>query len=193
MGRLIFACGGYGVKLARQTFETEKRRTISISGDAAFAQSVNAIGTIAELGLDSIIFVADNRVYGIEQWLVNAEIYKPSDNRTVSEKFLPMCQVPQGHIWNYSKLAAAFGGVGYVAHTNNDLEQILNRLAGNNTDPLNLSQKGSADESNALRWENGVPITNRNASAQEKQTFVLVAVQVVPDQLPSNVAWKAST
>ena len=183
----------YGVKLARQTFETETRRTISISGDAAFAQSVNAIGTIAELGLDSIIFVADNRVYGIEQWLVNAEIYKSSDSRTVSEKFLPMCQVPQGHIWNYSKLAAAFGGVGYVAHTNNDLEQILSRLAGNNIDPLNLSQKGSADESNAVRWENGIPITNRNASAKDKQTFVLVAVQVVPDQLPSNVAWKAST
>ena len=135
----------------------------------------------------------DNRVYGIEQWLVNAEIYKPSDSRTVTEKFLPMCQVPQGHIWNYSKLAAAFGGVGYVAHTNSDLEQILSRLAGNNTDPLNLSQKGSADESNAVRWDNGVPITNRNASAEEKQTFVLVAVQVVPDQLPSNVAWKAST
>ena len=104
-----------------------------------------------------------------------------------------MCQVPQGHIWNYSKLAAAFGGVGYVAHTNNDLEQILSRLAGNNIDPLNLSQKGSADESNAVRWENGIPITNRNASAKDKQTFVLVAVQVVPDQLPSNVAWKAST
>ena len=32
-----------------------------------------------------------------------------------------------------------------------------------------------------------------NASAEEKQTFVLVAVQVVPDQLPRNVAWKAST
>ena len=183
----------YGVKLARQAFEIEDRRIISISGDAAFAESVNAIGTIAELGLDSIIFVVDNRVYGIEQWLVNAEIYEASDGRTVAEKFLPMCQVPQGHIWDYSKLAAAFGGVGYVAHTNNDLEQILSRLAGNENGSPKLSCKGSADESNAIRWENGVPITNRNVSAEEKPTFVLIAVQVVADQLPSNLAWKAST
>lgn len=182
----------YGVKLAQQTFESSSRRVISICGDAAFAESINAIGTIAELGLDSIIFVVDNKVYAVEQWLVNAAIFNPNQKeRAVRDKFLPMCQVPQGHVWDYAKLAAGFGGVGYSAYSNADLQEIVGRLMGKVSGPLSLSDKGAAEESNVLRWENGVPITNRNEMKAEQPTFTLVAVQLVPDELPRNVAWKA--
>jgi indolepyruvate decarboxylase len=146
----------YGVKLANET-TGRKRRAVSVVGDAAFAQTVNALGTIAQLGLDSIVFVMDNRVYAIEQWLIDARAFAKEN----PAPFAPLCDVPQGHIWDYVKLAEAFGGAGHFVHTNEELRAVL---AGLHDVPVN-------------------PVT-------KKPTFTLVAVNVPAADLPSNTAWK---
>jgi indolepyruvate decarboxylase len=146
----------YGVKLANEV-TGRKRRAVSVVGDAAFAQTVNALGTIAQLGLDSIVFVIDNRVYAIEQWLINAQAFSKHD----PVPFAAICEVPQGHIWNYVQMAEAFGGAGHFVHTNDELRRVL---AGLRDVPVN-------------------PVT-------KKPTFTLVAVNIPAADLPSNTAWK---
>jgi TPP-dependent 2-oxoacid decarboxylase len=146
----------YGVKLANEA-TGRKRRAVSIVGDAAFAQTANALGTIAQLGLDSIVFVMDNRVYAIEQWLIDAQAFSAHD----PVPFAPLCEVPQGHIWDYVRMAEAFGGAGRFVHTNAELHDVL---AGLRDVPVN-------------------PVT-------QQPTFTLVAVNVPRTDLPSNTRWK---
>lgn len=71
-----------------------KRRTVTITGGAAFAESLNALGTVAQLGQDAIIFVMDNRVYAVEQWLIDANAFCP-ENPT---PFAALTEMPQGPI-----------------------------------------------------------------------------------------------
>jgi len=120
----------YGAKLANVDKGID-RRAITISGDGAFAESVNAIGTIAQLGLNSIIFVIDNKIFGVEQWLINAAAFGPT---APPPEFAPLALVPQAHIWDYVKIAEGFGGKGYTAHTNYELDQVLQQLKDNRND-----------------------------------------------------------
>ena len=62
----------YGVKLGLDATGQGKRRVLSVSGDGAFSETANAIGTIAELGLDNVVFVMANGVFAIEQFLINS-------------------------------------------------------------------------------------------------------------------------
>jgi len=116
VAQLAWAAIGYGtgatagVALA-QSRRPVRRRTITVAGDAAFAETVNALGTVAQLGQDCIIFVVDNKVYAVEQWLIDANAFCPPSPNT--PPFEPLTAVPQGHIWDYVKLAEGFGGVGY--------------------------------------------------------------------------------
>jgi TPP-dependent 2-oxoacid decarboxylase len=150
----------YGVKLANDA-TGRKRRAISVVGDGAFSQSVNALGTIAQLGLDSIVFVIDNRVFAIEQWLVNAQAFAAD---APPPEFVPYCTVPQGAIWDYVRMAEAFGGAGHLVRTNAELRAVLAALGDV---PVN-------------------PVTG-------KPTFTLVAVTMPSKNLPSNTAWKVGS
>lgn len=149
----------YGVKLANDA-TGRTRRAISVVGDGAFSQTVNALGTIAQLGLNSVVFVIDNRVFAIEQWLVDAQAFAgdapPPD-------FRPYCTVPQGSIWDYVRMAEAFGGAGHCVRTNGELRTVLAALGD-------------------------VPI---NAVTQQP-TFTLIAVSMPSKSLPSNTAWKVN-
>ena len=120
----------YGAKLANIDNGLD-RRAITISGDGAFAESVNAIGTIAQLGLNSIIFVIDNKIFGVEQWLIDAAAF---GQNAPPPEFAPLAAVPQAHIWDYVKIAEGFGGKGYTAHTNDELDQVLQQLKANQSD-----------------------------------------------------------
>lgn len=121
----------YGAKLANHDYKFPKRRAITISGDGAFAESVNAIGTIAQLGLNSVIFVMDNCVFAIEQWLIAAKAFKEN---SPPPQFTALTDVPQGSIWDYVKIAEGFGGKGYFAHTNEQLSKVLKQLKTNEGD-----------------------------------------------------------
>lgn len=108
------------------------RRTVTVSGDGAFSQTVNALGTVAQLGHDAVVFVMDNRVFAVEQWLIDADAFcgdaPPPD-------FTPLTAVPQGAIWDYVKLAEGFGGRGYAVSTNAELRQVLAGLDDVPTNP----------------------------------------------------------
>lgn len=127
IAQLAWAAIGYGVgatsgvKLAQSTTD-HPRRTITVAGDTAFAETVNALGTVAQLGQDSIVFVMDNRVMAVEQWLINADAYCPD---APPPKFAEITQVPQGYIWDYVKLAEGFGGRGFQVKTNAELREVL--------------------------------------------------------------------
>lgn len=163
VAQLAWAAIGYGVgampgvALAQET-RPNRRRTIGVAGDGAFAETLNALGVMAQLGQDSVLFVMDNRVFAVEQWLIDADAFCPQSK---PDAFLPLAEVPQGHIWDYVKLAEGFGGVGRAVRTNAELRQLLESLA---EPPVN-------------------PVTGR-------PTFTLVAVRVPEKDLPDLARWK---
>ncbi len=136
ISQLAWAAIGYGVgatsgvTLANEVVGRH-RRTITITGDGAFAEAVQAIGTVAQLGQDAVIFVMDNRVFAVEQWLVNADAFCPTD----APPFEALTQVPQGAIWDYVKLAEGFGGKGVRVETNAELAAALADLTSVPTNP----------------------------------------------------------
>lgn len=87
-------------------------RPLVFAGDGGFQMTAQCIGTMAGLGLDPIIFVMDNGVYGIEQWLADPAVYGND------EPFYPLSVL---HGWDYSKLPDAFGGRGWKVTTYGEL------------------------------------------------------------------------
>ena len=77
------------------------------------------------------MFVMDNRVFAVEQWLLDANAFcgnaPPPD-------FKALTGVPQGYLWDYVKLAEGFGGKGYAVTTNAELSSVLAELT---TSPVN--------------------------------------------------------
>jgi TPP-dependent 2-oxoacid decarboxylase len=163
IAQLAWAAIGYGVGATTGvTLANElvgrTRRTVTITGDGAFAETLNALGTMAQLGQDAIVFVMDNRVFAVEQWLIDANAFCPTPNPPA---FAPLTMVPQGHIWDYVKLAEGFGGQGFTVSTNTELSAVLQQIAA---PPVN-------------------PVTGR-------PTFTLVAVRLPEKSLPANARWK---
>ena len=174
----------YGVKLALDTADPSgrsPRRVISVSGDGAFSQSLNALGTIAALGLDNVIFVMANGVFAIEQFLINAGAFLPGPG----VDFAPLCKVDQTDLWDWRALAAGLGGVGFDVTTNDELSEVFRQLQAGSPPPTPAhgpcaqgTGAGCCDFGPSL-----VPTTRRS-------TFTLVAVHNVCDNIPSNTRWK---
>lgn len=164
IAQLAWAAIGYGtgatagVSLA-QSRRPVRRRTITVAGDAAFAETVNALGTVAQLGQDAVIFVIDNKVYAVEQWLINANAFCPPSPNT--PPFEPLTAVPQGHIWDYVKLAEGFGGVGHKVRTNEELATVIAGLGK-------------------------IPINEKTG----QPTFTLIAVEIPGTDVPDVLRWK---
>ena len=78
--------------------------------------TAQSISTMARLNLHPIIFVLDNGVYGIEQWLADPAVNKNKD------KFYPLSVL---HPWNYSKLPDVLGGRGWKVETYRELDKAL--------------------------------------------------------------------
>ena len=171
----------YGVKLALEEQGID-RRVISISGDGAIAESINAVGTIAELGLDNVIFVMTNGVFAIEQFLINADAFCDASG---APKFAALTQVPQTSLWDWVKLAEGFGGVGYEVTTNAELNQVLQILKQGSPAPTTPTGPCSGDPAGA-----GCCDFEGNGNTDSPSTFTLVAVRNVCKELPSNTTWK---
>jgi indolepyruvate decarboxylase len=84
------------------------QRVLVFSGDGGFQMTAQCLSTQTRFGLDPIIFVIDNGVYAVEQWLADASVYH-SD-----APFYRSCLL---HPWNYSKLADVFGCQGWRVDT----------------------------------------------------------------------------
>ncbi|MDE5422677.1 thiamine pyrophosphate-dependent enzyme [Ancylomarina sp. DW003] len=174
----------YGVKLALEDIG-DNRQVVSISGDGAISESINCLGTIAELGQNNIIFAMANGVFAIEQFLVDVNAFKYEEG---APKFKLLTQVPQTSLWDWKKLAEGFGGVGYEVTTNQELSDVLAQIK---TPPAPATPSGpcsnSTHEAGCCEFD-----ANWNDPVR-KSTFTLIAVRNVCKDLPSNTKWKFST
>jgi indolepyruvate decarboxylase len=96
------------------------------AGDGGFQMTAQCISTQTRLKLNPIIFIMDNGVYAIEQWLAGPDVFN-SD-----KPFLPLCEL---HQWNYSKLADVFGCSGWRVETYGELQQAVEEAIQNTSSP----------------------------------------------------------
>lgn len=99
------------------------KRPVVFAGDGAFHMVCQAIATMAALKQNPIIFVMNNGLYAVEQWLVNASVFKPPGH--------PKEVVPTNTLtrWEFSKLTDVFGGGdGYKVSTLGELEDALRKI-----------------------------------------------------------------
>ncbi|MCF6441174.1 thiamine pyrophosphate-dependent enzyme [Pseudoalteromonas luteoviolacea] len=130
-----------GMSLAKQ----DHQRVFVFSGDGGFQMTPQCLSTQTRFKLNPIIFVMDNGVYGVEQWLYDAEIFS-SD-----QPFFDSCIL---HQWDYCKLADVFGCKGWKANTYEELnEAILGALE--NLDSPSLIQVRVPPKSlpNNAKWK----------------------------------------
>ncbi len=111
-----------GVCLAKE----DDQRVMVFSGDGGFQMTAQCLSTQARFGLDPIIFVVNNGVYGVEQWLADASVF------TTDKPFYRSCVL---HPWNYSKLAEVFGGHGWKATTYGELNAAVKDALANTGSP----------------------------------------------------------
>jgi len=88
------------------------------SGDGGFQTCAQCLSTQTRFGLNPIIFVIKNGVYGVEQWLADATVFAPESKKP----FYKSCNL---HPWNYSKLSEVFGCRGWKASTYGELEDAM--------------------------------------------------------------------
>ncbi|PDS99807.1 pyruvate decarboxylase [Rhizobium sp. S9] len=111
-----------GVSLAKQA----KQRLLVFAGDGGFQMTAQCLSTQTRFNLNPIIFVMDNGVYGVEQWLADASVFhgnKPIYNSCIL------------HRWNYSKLAEVFGCRGWKVDTYGELQDAMNAAKENLNTP----------------------------------------------------------
>ncbi|MER5473152.1 thiamine pyrophosphate-dependent enzyme [Streptomyces sp. NPDC002935] len=119
------------------------QRVIVFSGDGGFQMTAQCLSTQTRLGLDPIIFVLDNGVYAVEQWLADAAVFH-SD-----EPFYKPCEL---HRWNYSMLADVFGCRGWEVGTYGELGEAVTGALQNSSGPsiiqVRVPQKTIPDNAN---------------------------------------------
>ncbi|GAA3973846.1 alpha-keto acid decarboxylase family protein [Streptomyces plumbiresistens] len=76
------------------------QKVMVFSGDGGFQMTAQCLSIQTRFRLNPVIFIIDNGVYAVEQWLADAAVFH-SD-----EPFYKPCVL---HRWNYSMLAEVFG------------------------------------------------------------------------------------
>lgn len=102
------------------------QRVMVFSGDGGFQMTAQCLSTQARFGLNPVIFVINNGVYGVEQWLADATVF------TTEKPFYKSCILQP---WNYSKLAEVFGCQGWKAGTYGQLEDAIAGALANSGGP----------------------------------------------------------
>lgn len=113
-----------GIKCARPD-----KRPVVFVGDGAFQETCQAISTQNKLKHDTIVFVLDNGIYGIEQMLVNPNPFRGADKVKYSVPDLNnVYDYNEMHRWKYAKLVDVFGGKGFEVSSLDELEKVLRQL-----------------------------------------------------------------
>jgi len=102
------------------------QRVIVFAGDGGFQMTAQCLSTQTRFGLNPIIFVIDNGVYGVEQWLADSTVFH------TEKPFYKSCVL---HPWNYSKLSEVFGGQGWKVRTYGELEDAVKGALANSGSP----------------------------------------------------------
>lgn len=116
------AAAATGICLAKKPGQ----RVMVFSGDGGFQMTAQCLSTQTRFKLDPIIFVIDNGVYAVEQWLADAGVFHSS------KPFYTSCIL---HPWNYSKLAEVFGCRGWKVGTYGELEDAVTGALENTGSP----------------------------------------------------------
>ncbi len=117
-----------GLSLAKE----DHQRVIVFTGDGGFQMTPQCLSSQSRFGLNPIIFVMDNGVYGVEQWLYDAEVF--SGDR----EFYDSCIL---HWWDYSKLADVFGCKGWQVETYAELDAAMLEALENSRGPSLIQVK----------------------------------------------------
>lgn len=102
------------------------QRVMVFAGDGGFQMSAQCLSTQTRFGLDPIIFVIDNGVYGVEQWLADSSVFY------TESPFYKSCLL---HPWRYSKLAEVFGCRGWEVRTYGELQEAISGAMANTGSP----------------------------------------------------------
>lgn len=84
-------------------FARPDRKVIVFAGDGGFQMTAQCLSSMARYGQETLVFVVNNDVYGIEQWLADPAVYGND------APFLPLAELAR---WNYHELPHAFGDTG---------------------------------------------------------------------------------
>lgn len=99
------------------------KRPVVFAGDGAFHMVCQTIGTMVALKQNPIIFVMNNGIYGVEQWLVNASVFQPPGH---PKQVLATNKLVR---WEFSQLTEVFGGGdGYKVRTLRELDEALKKI-----------------------------------------------------------------
>lgn len=112
-----------GVKLAQPD-----QRVVVVVGDGAFHETCQAVADHHAYGQNNVVFVLVNGIYGIEQEIVNPNVFRkpPVDYPDQQlDGVYPYNVLP---MWQYSKITDAFGGEGRKATTVAELQRIMQEV-----------------------------------------------------------------
>jgi indolepyruvate decarboxylase len=121
-------------------------RVLTFVGDGGFQMLPQALSTLAKQKNPAIVFVLDNQIYGVEQFLIDPRYF-------TQEQKLPLF-FNELQRWDYEKLASAFGAWGAVVKTLGDLEHALAEVTRISDRPVVIDVRLSAkDLPEAIRSE----------------------------------------
>jgi indolepyruvate decarboxylase len=115
-----------GVKVAQPD-----RRVIVVVGDGAFHETCQAVADHHAHGQNNVVFVLANGLYGIEQQIVNPNVFRapPIDYPDQQlDRIYPYNRLPA---WRYDKVTEAFGGEGRKALTAAELTAVMEEIRSN--------------------------------------------------------------
>jgi indolepyruvate decarboxylase len=112
-----------GICLAKK----DDQRVMVFSGDGGFQMTAQCLSTQTRFKLNPIIFVINNGVYGVEQWLADSTVFSEE-----KKDFYESCIL---HPWNYTKLADVFGCRAWKACTYSELKDAMKGALANLESP----------------------------------------------------------
>ncbi|MGZ8785953.1 MAG: alpha-keto acid decarboxylase family protein [Acidimicrobiia bacterium] len=107
-----------GMSLAKSS----DQRVMVFAGDGGFQMTAQCLSTQTRFNLNPMIFVINNGVYGVEQWLADASVF------ATDKLFYKSCIL---HPWNYSKLSDVFGCQGWKVSTYGELGEAISCATAN--------------------------------------------------------------
>jgi indolepyruvate decarboxylase len=104
------------------SFATDGARVAAFAGDGGFQMLPQVLSTLARAKKPAVIFVLANGLYAIEQYLIDKTYFGANPPAAQFFNELP--------VWDYVKLAEAFGARGFAVATDGQLRQALAAIDG---------------------------------------------------------------
>lgn len=114
-------------------------RAVAVVGDGCFQMVAQAFSTIARNKQPAVMFVINNGLYGIEQFLIDPQFYKDESAEPLFFNQLA--------VWQYARLPEVFGGGwGCAVETMRELDAALERANSSEEGPALIEVRISAKD-----------------------------------------------